>query len=343
MTSQKLVAYKPKRKAEPQAADSVAFEAEPIAPGFAALATVEPASGNPAAVYLAGLGSANSARAMRGALKRILRALGSPVDPLAFPWAEARYQHANAIRAALVAQHGPATVNQALCAFRGVMREAFRLGLVSGEDWARVRDVRGVKATRLPAGRMVPAEEIAALFEACDRSEPMGIRDAALLAVLRVGGVRRAELCAMDLEQIDLVAGEVKVIGKGNKEREIELGDAVVDLAAWIEVRGPEPGALFQSFDPPQGGGVPHDGPRRLTEASVRKILRRLAARAMIATLSPHDMRRTFVSELFDAGVDASTVQQMAGHESIVTTQRYDRRGKEPRKAAALLLKIPRG
>jgi site-specific recombinase XerD len=327
---------------DPDAAEVTIVErAEPVGDALALPAGEQ----NPAAVYLASLGSEKSRRAMLGALRRILGSLGSEAPPLAFPWASIRYQHAAVIRSALVAHYGPATVNQALCALRGVMHESFRLGLVTGEDWARVKDVPGVRYERLPRGRAVAAGELASLFDACDRSTPIGVRDAALLAVLRVTGVRRAEVCAVDLDALDIEQGEIRVIGKGNKERLVYLGDAVAEVRAWLAVRGDAPGPLFTSFDPPPGGGFadPDEPPRRLTEAAVRFVLRRLAARAMVKIPpSPHDLRRTFVSDLLDAGADIVTVQQMAGHAQVTTTQRYDRRGEEPKRRAATLLKIPR-
>lgn len=306
-----------------------------------ALAEIIPSDQNPAAVYLAGLGSAKSRRTMHGALKRIMRAIGSTLDPLAFPWRSIRYQHAVAIKAALIAQHGPATVNHALSALRSVMHESFRLGLISGEDWARTKDVSGIKYERLPTGRAIAKEELEALFAVCDRSDPIGIRDAALLAVLRVAGLRRAEACSLNLDSLDLATGEIRFIGKRNKERLGYLGDAVTDVAAWLEVRGTEPGPLFLSFEAPAGGRAV-DGPRRLTEGAVYYILARLAARAMVRAPSPHDLRRTFITDLLDAKVDIVTVQKMAGHESVTTTARYDRRDEGPKRAAAALLKIPR-
>lgn len=306
--------------------------------GSAELAALGAADQNPASVYLASLGSEKSRRAIRGALVRILRALGSDADPILFPWASVRYQHAMVIRGALVAQYSPATVNQALSALRGVMREAFRLGFVTGEDWARVKDTRGVKGERLPRGHAVAPAELAALFAACNRSEPIGIRDAALLAVLRVTGMRRAEVCSIDIDRVDRAAGEIRIIGKGNKERMVYLGESAADLDAWIGVRGDGPGALFTSFDPTADPAAPP----RLSEAAVRFILCRLAARAMVRVPSPHDMRRSFVSELLDEGVDIVTVQKLVGHAQVTTTQRYDLRGEETKKKAVGLLKIPR-
>jgi site-specific recombinase XerD len=101
-----------------------------------------------------------------------------------FPWASLRYEHAQAVRRVLVERYAPATANKILCALRGVAREAWRLGLVDAETHARIRDVPGVRGSRLPAGREVPLKELARLFRACADAGASGVRDAAALALL---------------------------------------------------------------------------------------------------------------------------------------------------------------
>ncbi len=300
---------------------------------------------NPVAVYLASLDSKHSRRTMEVGLRRILKALGSDADILVWPWVEMRYAEVVAARAALVKGYKPAAINLSLCALRGVMHEAFRLELITGEHWARVKDVAGVKGTSLVSGRCIPQGELVALFEVCDRTTPVGVRDRAILAVLRVTGMRRAELAKITLVDLDVAAGEVKIIGKGNKERLCHLGQAVVDVEAWLEVRGRDPGplnargggSLFQSWSTKAKRF--REG---LTESGVYSILNGIAAKAGVPKLSPHDFRRTFVSDLLDAGVDLVIAQKLAGHEDPATTARYDRREEPVRKAAVLKLNIPR-
>jgi site-specific recombinase XerD len=130
----------------------------------------------------------------------------------------------------------------------------------------------------------------------------------------------------------------LKVRGKGNKERLAHLGDASqAALEAWLSVRGFWPGALFVAIN--KGGRLIYG--RGMSGQSILYIAGRRTIQASVAAFSPHDLRRTFIGDLLDAGADLSTVQQLAGHAQIQTTARYDRRGEATKKRAAKLLHVP--
>jgi len=107
-------------------------------------------------------------------------------------------------------------------------------------------------------------------------------------------------------------------------------------FGAWLEVRGHGAGALFGRAV--RGGRV---GERRLADERVAGILRDRAAAAGVDAFRPHEMRRTSISELLDAGADLATVQKMVGHESVTTTAGYDRRGDAAKRKAADLVHVP--
>jgi site-specific recombinase XerD len=98
-----------------------------------------------------------------------------------------------------------------------------------------------------------------------------------------------------------------------------------------------EPGPLF--FPIRKGGRNVER--RRMTAQTLRDMLLKRARQASVKNLTPHDLRRTFVGDMLDAGADISAVQQLAGHSSVDTTQRYDRRGEEVKRRAAGLLTVP--
>ena len=294
---------------------------------------------HPAAVYIARL-APGSRRTMRHALDTVARIISRGSDDAAtLSWAALRYQHTTAIRTALLERYAPATANKTLAALRGVLRESWRLGLMSAEDYRRASDLQAVRGSTLPRGRALSAGELRALFEACAHDvTPAGRRDAALLALLYGGGLRRSEAVALDLADNAAATGELRIRqGKGRKDRLVYITNGGREaLEAWLEVRGSEPGPLFHPID--KAGRI---YPRRLTDQVVLRILRKRGRQAGISAFSPHDLRRTFIGDLLDAGADISTVQRLAGHASVQTTTRYDRRPEAAKQKAASLLHVP--
>lgn len=340
---------------DPIVAESPQTGLAPLANALSALVVPHTAVApdrNPAAVYLARL-APGSRKTMRIALERIARRLaGRPVAkhevvPAAergllflVPWAELRYPHSAGIRSWLADVFEPATANKCLSALRGVLTEAWRLGQLSAEDYHRAIDVASIKAERLPRGRRLTSGEIAALGRACSQDRtPRGVRDAALLGVMYVGGLRVAEVVHLDLADWGPEANTVTVrAGKNRKDRLVFLENhgSREALAAWVGKRGAEPGPLFLPMR--KGGRLL---PERMTTQGVFDACRRRSREAGVADFTPHDLRRSFVSDLLDAGEDISTVQRMAGHAHVSTTTRYDRRGDEALRRASRKLHFP--
>ena len=155
--------------------------------------TTPPALTNhPAAVYISGLG-AGSQRTMREALDAIARLLtNGQCDHLTLNWAALRYKHTAAVRAALIQKYAPTTVNKMMGALKRVLKEAWRLELMDFSDYIRAVDLQYVRVSRGLQGRALTEKEIAALMEVCYCDPtPVGVRDAALIAILRGSGVRR--------------------------------------------------------------------------------------------------------------------------------------------------------
>lgn len=299
----------------------------------------QPLSKNPAAVYLASLESASGRRTMRQALDVIAHLLSAgKAHCFSIAWKNLQYQHTAALRSKLLELYRPATVNKMLSALRRVLKEAWRLGQMSAEDYERAADIRNVKGETLPRGRELSYGEIAALMGSCeDDSTPAGIRDAALISVLYGAGLRRAEVVALNFEDYDLETGKLIIRGKRNKERTAYLDNGAFDAVNdWVLYRGNDIGPLFYPIN--KGGRVVR---RRMTDQAIYAILRVRAMKTGVKLFSPHDLRRTFVSDLLDAGADIVTVAKMAGHDQVQTTARYDRRGEDVKKKAFKLLHVP--
>src|SRR6478735_100468 len=159
-------------------------------------------------------------------LRAVAALLGAPGGAIA--WHELRFAHVAAIRQRLIERGAaPATVNLTLAALRGVARYARNLGLLPAEEYERIRDVKPARGSRLPAGRAATGGELVALVRACGADPaPAGARDAAILAVLYTGGVRRAELAGLELADWSADPPTLRVRGKGDKERLIPLAGA---------------------------------------------------------------------------------------------------------------------
>lgn len=292
---------------------------------------------NPAAVYLASLAQ-GSRRAMQGALDTMAATLGD-FDALSCPWAMLRFQHTAALRSQLAERYAAATANKMLSALRGVLKAAWRLGQMDAEDYRRAVDVDSVTGETLPAGRAIEAGELAALLKTCATdSTAAGARDAALIAMLYSCGLRRAEIVALDLADYNPTTGALTVKGKRNKERLAHVvNGSRLALADWLTIRGNDAGPLFLAINK---GGAIRQG-ERLTTQAIYNVVQKRAAEAGIESVSCHDFRRTFVGDLLEAGADIATVQRLAGHASVNTTARYDRRPEEAKRKAAELLHIP--
>ena len=179
-----------------------------LLPGDTALGRAYPVTRmdeHPAVVYLTRL-APGSRRTMQAGLNTIAQMLGVPplhdehnVERtfLRCDWAALRYQHTNALRALLAERYQAATANKLLAALRGVLKEAWKLGLIDSDAYHRAAAISNIRASTLPAGRFVERRERVALLEVCaEDAKLLARRDAAILAVFLGTGVRRSELVA---------------------------------------------------------------------------------------------------------------------------------------------------
>lgn len=281
---------------------------------------------HPAAVYLDSLGK-GSQLTMKNSLNTIASILTSgECDALTLDWSKLRYRHTSIVRSVLGKRYEPTTANKMLSGLRRVLQEAFKLDLIEQADYVAATDLANLKTNGKLRGRALNKVEIQALMDSCVGHKPIDVRDAALIAILRGGGLRRAELVNLNLVDYHPHLLRLDIIkGKGDKDRMVYLPQEAISLInRWVKLRGRENGPLICGVN--RGGNVQE---RRLSTDGVLKIVRARAKKAGIESFTPHDFRRTFCSDLLDAGVDIVTVQRLAGHASPVTTAKYDRRGEE--------------
>lgn len=209
----------------------------------------------------------------------------------------------------------PKTSARKLAAIRAAYKFYVRIGELEVNP---AQTVKSPKLARdLPDVLSIP--EVTALLEAPDPTEPLGIRDRAILETLYSSGIRVAELAGLTLRSVDLVSGQTVVLGKRRKERIAYLGSYAVDaVQAYLRVRGslgnPKHDRLFVNF---RGGPLTTRSVQRVVEQYVRQALPTRRA------ISPHTLRHTFATHMLNGGADLRVVQELLGHESLSSTQIY--------------------
>ena len=312
-------------------------------PDLQAAPTRRPEAESPAQAYLNSLSPAGR-RTQQTALNNLAYIFsdGKIDEAVDFPWEVLRYEHTNGLAAYMVdIGYAKSTVNKHLVALRRVLAEAYHLGLYTDHnDYYRAANVKSLRTAPLPRGRTLKLEELRQLTQTClqDAHNPtLGMRDAAIITVLYAAALRRQEIVDLNLADVDLKEGKLRILGKGSKRRQVYLQpDAVSALDAWLDIRGRQIGPLFTRVT--KSGKVIL---RRLTPQAIYYLLENRQKQAGLDAFTPHDMRRTAITDLLSAQVDVLTVSAIAGHASADTTRRYDRRSEENKKAAALKLASP--
>jgi integrase/recombinase XerD len=219
--------------------------------------------------------------------------------------------------------HGPderpyraTSVARALSAVRSFHRFLLREGVTQRDPAV------GVPHPRLPRSlpRPLPVDDVRRLLEAPDPSSPAGLRDRAILELLYGSGLRISELTGLDVDDVEVESGSLRVLGKGGKEREVPLGSfASAAIGAYLTrgrpaLAGPSSrGALFLNA---RGG--------RLSRQSCARSLSRYVRLAGIdRRVTLHTLRHSFATHLLEGGADVRVVQELLGHASVATTQIY--------------------
>lgn len=209
------------------------------------------------------------------------------------------------------------TINRRLSSLRGFFRWLNVTGRVSGDP---VGVVSGPKLSKgLP--RFIPASDMARILNVHhSSSEPEGMRNQAILEFLYASGARISEASGLLASDVDFSSRQVRVMGKGSKERIVPLHDlAVSSMRTYAEHARPQllgSGSCPCFFVSSRG--------RAMSTDALRKMFKRtLASAGVDGTYTPHDMRHTFATDLLDGGADLRSVQEMLGHASLSTTQIY--------------------
>ena len=208
------------------------------------------------------------------------------------------------------------TIQRMLSTLRTFFRYLMREGLARDNPAIDIRAPKSGK--RLP--KALDVDQVSHLLDAgTSNSEPLALRDQAIMELLYACGLRLAELLSLNLDSIDLHESQLLVTGKGNKTRQLPVGKpALTAVRRWLQVRP----MLIKSSD--QNALFISKNGRRLSPSSVQQRLKRHALeRGLDAHLHPHKLRHSFATHLLESSGDLRAVQELLGHADLATTQVY--------------------
>ena len=310
-----------------------------------------------------GLGSQHSKRAYRDDIRRFNEwRAGRPITKSLVE---------EYLQALANAKTSPAYISRSLAGIRWYIRNIIDLlqdnddvkHLLSGEQREEIssraerallaKKPRGERAAGIETGRYISQQEFDTLIEVCLADDTYaGLRDRAMFALAYSTGPRVHEVAGLKVKDITSVKGdelmyEVRIIGKGNKERPVKpvlVGGAAQFLHEWLLLRGDTRGALFCYITRPSkrsgAKGIISRKETHLTTDALVKILEKRQLQAGLEHLSWHDFRRTYISDLINQ-YDLVTAQKIIGHSSTSITAKYDRTWQEKAKEAARMRVIP--
>lgn len=201
------------------------------------------------------------------------------------------------------------------------------IALRSFLKYAAKRDIDTLPSDKIELARVkrpqigfLDTDEVERLFNVIDTSNPVGLRDRAMLELLFSSGLRVSELVNLNRDHINLERGEFMVRGKGQKDRPVFISpEAAEAIDLYLKSRNDEYDPLFIHYS-----GSKEDGYTRLTARSVQRLVKRYASLAGITkVVTPHTLRHSFATDLLINGADVRSVQGLLGHSNISTTQIY--------------------
>ena len=204
------------------------------------------------------------------------------------------------------------SIGRKLAAIRSFFRYLLRRGVIQKNPAELVATPK--KEQRLPFH--LDIDQATTLMEAPDAEQKYARRDRAILELLYSSGLRVSELTGLNTGELDLACGMVRVTGKGSKERIVPVGKRAVEaIKLYLEQRGDcqVTGALFLNT---RGDRINRRSVARVVDAHVKRI-------AAFKSISPHTLRHTFATHMLEGGADLRAIQELLGHASLSTTQKY--------------------
>ncbi len=258
-------------------------------------------------------------------LKRIVNILEPSNNIYDFKWQNLQIEDIHLIKSSLQNSNiSYQTANLSITFLRGILEECNRFNLITENKKKKLSNIDNIKGFREETGTFINKDIYQNLINLCasDVNKVLGIRDSLIISLLYTTGVRRSEAVSIKID--DIKGDKILITGKGNKQRFIFLTQQLVTkISSWLNYHGKD-GFLFSHLN---------NVNKSITSNYLFKIIEKRFNQIGITDLSPHDFRRTFITNLLNSGVDVITVSQLAGHSSVHTTARYDKRPEEFKKS----------
>ncbi len=220
--------------------------------------------------------------------------------------------------ASLYKQNSRATIARKLSALRSFFRYLNKKGVID----SNIAELINNPKMKKPLPKAMTVDEVFTLLEPEPGIDPLSLRNRAILELLYSTGIRVGELVGLDIEDVDMTSRVVRVLGKGRKERLVPVGDKA--LSALREYITCARDTLLKSGDRATKALFLNARGGRLTERGVEYIIDyHRKERGFKKTITPHSFRHSFATHLLDSGADLRSIQEMLGHSSLSTTQRY--------------------
>lgn len=291
----------------------------------------------PATLYLLSLSSVASRRETQTRLNRIAALDG--LDAESYPWHQLDATKTLTVISQLESEGlSYSTINLYLSTIKGVAKSAWRANLLDGDALAKIKDIPNRKGSRIKAGQAISKTDVEKLIETCekDKNKAISSRNKLIIMLGFFMGLRRDEIAKLKVSNIDRAIGELSVIGKGNKERIIPIPSLLMPVIEdWLAHRTEallvlkvKSDYLFGGFT--SNGKTEKETPKHMNGLSgvmIWNIIKDVCLRSGIdfnSLPSPHDMRRTAITNWLDKG-EPRVAQALAGHGHIQTTMGYDR------------------
>jgi site-specific recombinase XerD len=286
---------------------------------------------NPAKVFSNSLNSKNS----RKTTLRVIDYLCFEFDKsnhITMKWSLFDYSEILKLRRKFIDKNlKPSTINSYISTLKSVSRESWRMNIIDTDTYMRIKDISSIKCNSDTAGKALNALDLNRVIN-YHATDIKNIRDSAVLAIGYGAGLRAFEIAQIDIK--DITGNKIVINGKGQIIRACYLPEfSLKILNKWLRIRGNKSGAVFCSLT--KNHTILDTG---ISPRTIGDIIDKRCENLRFERFTPHDLRRSFATNLLSSGVDVFTVQKLMRHANINTTLIYDRRGEETKKAAIEML-----